>query len=156
MTKKRAQRRGKRRSQLEKRVTENIQEKSAAAAEAVGEETEEKRSNGTHRERDENRLGDGGHFRLKLRRDRADAENQNEEIEGVERPAKEAREKGIALRRRQRAEVAEETGAAQTRRRRLGRRCVHCADCAFDCGGIDFGSRIASVTRATCTISATS
>jgi|HubBroStandDraft_4_1064222.scaffolds.fasta_scaffold140915_2 hypothetical protein len=71
-----------------------------------------------------------------MRRNGAGAKNQYEVVEGVERPAEEAGNEGVALEGSEPAEVAEETY------RRL--RC---------CNGVDAST---SAARATCAISLTS
>jgi hypothetical protein len=58
-------------------------------------------------QREEDRFGDRGDLRVKSGRDGADAEDQNEEIEGVQRPAQEAGDERIALEGSEAPEVCE-------------------------------------------------
>ena len=75
------------RRQFKHRVRDDINHQRDPAAKAVGHQSEQKRPYWTHRQRQENRLRDGGNFCLELSRNRADTEVQNEEVKSVERPA---------------------------------------------------------------------
>jgi hypothetical protein len=93
--------------QLEDRKRDDVYHQRGPASEAIGDEAEEKRTDWPHGQRQENRFGDGGDLRVKSAGDGADAEDQNEKIEGVQRPAEEAGDERIALDGSEAAEVSE-------------------------------------------------
>ncbi len=69
-----------------------------APAVAVGHQAEDDRADRAHRERERDRVSAmSGRVLPNARRDVVDDERQDEEVEGVERPAEKAGEDGVAL-----------------------------------------------------------
>ena len=101
------QRRGEGRRQFKHRVGDDIDHQCGTPPEAVRHHAEKKCADRTKSQGDEDRLRDGGDFRLELSRDGADAKSQNEEIKSVERPAQKAGDKCIPLDRRKPPKMAD-------------------------------------------------
>ena len=83
---KNVQRRSERGSELEHRIGDDIDHQRRTPAITIGNHPEQKRADRAHRQRQENSLGDCGNLCVKFRGNGADAKNQNEEIEGIQRP----------------------------------------------------------------------
>jgi len=77
------------------------------AAVAVGKPSEYERTQWPHREGDQDRERDCLHSRVEIVGNRLDHENQQEEVERVERPAEEAREECRALLAGERPEIGQ-------------------------------------------------
>ena len=91
------ERRSKRGAELKNRETNDVDHQRGTAAVTIGQESEQERANGTHGQRKEICLQDDRNLGVEIRCEGADAEDQDEEIECVERPAEKAGDESIAL-----------------------------------------------------------
>jgi|SRR5580704_421433 hypothetical protein len=84
-------------SQLEHGKRYDVYHQRRPTSKAIGDRPEKKRTHRPHSERQENCLEHGGNLRMEFRGNRADAKNQNEKIESIERPSEKTGEEGVAL-----------------------------------------------------------
>src|ERR1700752_602592 len=122
--------------EFEDRIGDDVEHQRGAAAETVGEETEQEGTNGAHGQGDEVRFEDGGDFQLEMCGNGAGAKNQDEVIEGVEGPAEETGNEGVALHWSEASEISDDAHGRPPWR--------------------NFGDTSISATRATWAISRTS
>ena len=100
------QRRRERRSQLERRKRDDVYHQGRPKAETISDRSEEKCTDGPHRERQENCFENSGNLGVEFRGNRADTESQNEKIESIERPPQKTGDERVALRRSQAPEMS--------------------------------------------------
>ena len=99
-------------------IEEDVGHERHAAAVAVGEQTEEQRAHRAHGKRGGERPDDVGLTHPEMGGERIDQKHDDEEIKGVERPAEEAGEYGVAL-------LAAEAGLGAERGLGLRRTVAH-------------------------------
>jgi len=94
-------------SQFQHREASDVDHQRWAASESVPQRAKEDSPDRSKGERQEDGLGDRRHPGVEVLRDRRNTEDEDEEIEGVQRPAKQTGEEGVALTGGERAEVIE-------------------------------------------------
>src|SRR4051812_3025925 len=100
------------RSQARKRNSNDIDHQSGTPAETVGHHAEEKCSHRAHGQRNKDGFRNGRNFGMEVSADGTYAEDQDEEVERVKRPAKKAGNKGVSLDRGKTLQSANEAHAA--------------------------------------------
>jgi hypothetical protein len=92
--------------ELEDRVAGDVEHERRTAAVFVGERAEEEGAYRTKGESEKEGLGYGRGLDMEIAGDRGDAEDEDEEVEGVERPAEEASGESMPLMRTEAPERA--------------------------------------------------